>query len=104
MPMIITNEFQKVGPVGKGSKNPVLMQYSLHIPRVYFHLRLQQGGEIRPHITNELCHNSFQGVIKRVEAIGKIKTLIYFPIINNQTEAVCKHPRCPLCPYQQILV
>lgn len=102
MPMIITNEFQKVGPVGIGSQNPVLMQYSRHIPCVCFHLRLQQGGEIRPHITNELSHNSFQDIINRVEAIGGI-TLIYFPIIYTQTETVCEHPCCPLCRYQQIL-
>lgn len=103
MPMIITNEFQTVGPVGIGSQNPVWMQYSLHISCVCFHLRLQQGGEIRPQSTNELCHNSFQEVINRVGAIGKIKTLIYFPIIDNQRETVYEHPCCPLRPYLQIL-
>ena len=103
MPMIITNEFQKVGPVGIGSQNPALMQHSPHIPCVCFHLRPQRAGEIRPHITNELCHNSFQEDINRVGAIGKIKTLIYFPIIYNKTEAVCELQHCPLCPYLQIL-
>lgn len=66
--MIITNEFQKVGLVGIGSQNPVWMQCSQRISCVCFHLRLQQGGEITPHITNELCHNSLQEFMNRAEA------------------------------------